>query len=109
MLTLSLLAQAGFLLGAVLVSARRTLRRGILEGALILYGLGIVWIVLFSVAIPRLLLLLGANKHLVVHSFPESIGAGPVVWFGWGPALVFALVVRTVHVVVKGGDRKLKR
>jgi hypothetical protein len=50
MLTISLIAQGLFVLGAMVVSARATLRTGsILRGGLYLYGLLILWAILFSV------------------------------------------------------------
>jgi hypothetical protein len=99
MLIFSLVAQGVFLLGAMVFSARWTIRakgffEGIIEGSLLLYGLAIAWSFLFSVVIPSALILIGVNRHAVVDSFPEAIGNVPVVLIGWLPASVFAVLVR---------------
>jgi hypothetical protein len=102
MLVCSLVAQLGFLLGALFVSAVWTvLKRSALQGALLLYGLSIGWILLFSVMIPSVLLLLGVDKQVVLESFPEEIGITPVVLAGWVPASIFAVLVRAVHGIIE--------
>jgi hypothetical protein len=94
------------LLGAMLLSARRTIRtkgrsEGIIKGALLLYGLTIAWSFVFSVVIPSLLIANGADTHVVANSFPEAICNMPVVLFGWAPALIFVVLVRGIHDIIK--------
>jgi hypothetical protein len=88
MLTFSLCGQFAVLVGALFLSARRTIRAksffdGIIGGALWLYGLQIGGAFLFSVVIPGLLILLGADRHVVFDSFPEAICMTPVFLLGW--------------------------
>jgi hypothetical protein len=102
MLICSLIAQFVFFLGALVLSARRTIRPkrshdGIVSGALVLYGLIVGQTFLFSVVIPASLLSLGADKEVVVHSLPEAIANTPAVLLGWLPALIFASIVRRGH------------
>ena len=88
------------------LSARRTIRakgffEGIIEGALLLYGLAIVESFLFSVVIPSLLILMGADRHVVLDSFPEAICNVPVVLVGWVLAGIFAVLVRSIYDISK--------
>jgi len=106
MLTIALLGQFIFLVGALLLSARRTIRTrgflgGIIQGALLLYGLAIVESFVFSVVIPSLLILIGADRHVVLDSFPEAICNVPVVLVGWTLAAVFAVLVRSIYDISK--------
>ncbi len=106
MLILSLIGQISCLLGALFLSAKLTLRTagrvtGIVREALLLYGLAIIVFFLFSVVIPSLLIVSGVDKHAVCSSFPESICNVPVFLFGWGPAAVFAIVVRGISTIIK--------
>lgn len=99
MLTLSLCGQFVCLAAALFLSARRTIRAkgffaGIIGGALWLYSLLLGGTFLLSVVIPSVLILLGADKHAVIVSFPEAICMTPVFLLGWFPSIVFAVVVR---------------
>jgi hypothetical protein len=106
MLIFALVAQGVFLLGAIVFSARWTIRatgffEGIIEGGLLLYGLTFAWSFLFSVVIPSALILIGVNRHVVVDSFPEAIGSVPVVLIAWLPALMFAALVRGAYEIIR--------
>jgi hypothetical protein len=106
MLVLAFVIQLVLLLGTVHFSARRTVRTkrastGILQGALLFYGLIIVSTFISSVVIPALLLSLGADKHAVMSSFPEEICMTPVFLLGWLPALLFSAAVRGGYEFVK--------
>ncbi len=102
MLTISLTAQALFLLAALVISARATLRTGsILRGGLYLYGLLVLEVVLFSIVLPALLMAYGADRHEVVNSFPEEIGVLPVILLCWIHGFVFAALVRGVQVAAR--------
>ena len=108
MLILSLIGHLSYLLGVMFLSARLTLRTagrgvGIIRGALVLYSLSMVGSFLFTVVIPGILIAIGADKDVIVSSFPEAICNVPMVLFGWGPALVFAVLVR--HVCDRKTDR----
>jgi hypothetical protein len=99
MLTLSLCGQFVVLAAVLFLSVKRTIRAksffdGIIGGTFWLYGLLIGEAFLFSVVIPGLLLLLGANRHIVVDSFPEAICVPPVVLLGWPPSFLFSIIVR---------------
>lgn len=98
MLEESLISQCLFLLAALVVSARVTIRsRSVLKGGLCLYGLFVCWAMLFCVVIPGLLLALKADSHGVVHAFPEAIGVLPVILTSWIQAFIFAGLVRLLH------------
>ena len=102
MLIFSLVAQGVSLLVAMLFSARWAIKakgffEGVIEGSLLLYGLAIAWIFLFSVVIPSALILIGADRHMVVDSFPEAIGNVPVILIAWLPASAFAVLVRGTY------------
>jgi hypothetical protein len=106
MLILSLIGQFSCLLGALLLSGRRIVRaegsfEAIFEGAFLLYVLTLASSFLFSVVIPSLLIASGVDKHTVYSSFPESICNVPVFLFGWGPAAVFAVLVRGISNTIK--------
>jgi hypothetical protein len=101
-LIFALAVQRVLLLVTALLSARWTIRtkgalEGILQGALLFYGLILVSAFLSCVAIPALLLFLGADKRTVINSFPEEIGVVPLFFFGWLPALIFSATVRGVY------------
>ena len=114
MLTLSLCGQFVVLVAALSLSARRAVRAksffdGIIGGALWLYGLLIGGAFLFSVVIPGLLLLLGANRHVVVDSFPEAICMTPVFLLGWFPSFVFSIIVRYANDFTRAAQGKKPR
>ncbi len=105
MLIFELVEQGVILLGAIVFSARWTIRakgffEGTIEGGLLLYGLTIAWSFLFSVVIPSGLILTGVNRHVVVDSFPEAIGNVPIFLIAWLPALMFAVLVRGVYEII---------
>jgi len=106
MLVFSLIGQCVWLAGAILWSVRGTLRtegsvEGVIRGALLLYGLIVAGYFLFSVVIPAVLVTTGADRHVVVASFPESICIVPAVLFGWGPALILVISARAIHRVIR--------
>ena len=90
----------------MILSARRTIGAkgffdGILGGALWLYGLLIGGAFLLCAVIPALLPTLGVDKHVVLQRFPEEICVPPMVFLGWLPSLVFAILVRYVNDIKK--------
>jgi len=92
--TISLIAQVLFLVAALVISARATLRTGsILRGGLYLYGLTVFGVVLFSIILPGLLASHGVDRHEVVEAFPEAIGVLPVIFLSWIPSFAFAGLV----------------
>ena len=98
MLETSLIAQCLFLLAAIAVSAKVTLRsRSILKGGLCLYGLFILYAVLFCVVVRLLLVAIGVESHEVVHAFPEEIGVLPVIMTSWIPAFIVISLVHLAH------------
>ena len=100
LLWIALIGQVIFFLAALLVSARSTIKsRSIVRGAFLFYGLSVAGVFLFCVVIPGLLVALGANRHVVVHSFPESYVGMPIILGGWILGLIFASVVRAAHVL----------
>ena len=115
MLMLSLCGQFVVLVAALFLSAKRTICAksffdGIIEGALWLYGLLIGGTFLLSVVIPGLLILLGADRHVVVDSFPEAICMTPVFLLGWFPSFVFSIIVRCANdLVMIARGKKPKR
>jgi len=99
MLAISLIAQGLLAVAALMVSARMTLRTGsILKGGLCLYGLMVLWVVLFGIVAPGLW---AAIHHTidVPRIFPEATGVVPVVFSGWVVAFGFAAAVRLAHAV----------
>ena len=105
MLIFSVVAQGVSLLVAMLFSARWAIKakgffEGVIEGSLLLYGLAIAWIFLFSVVIPSALILIGVNRHMVINSFPEAIGNMPVILIAWLPASAFAVLVRGTYEII---------
>lgn len=97
MLTLSLVAQAVYVLASLIVCARLTVRTAsIVRGGLWLYGLFVLGTVLFCVVFPVLLAAFNVDKDVIVHAFPEATGVTAVVFVGWVPAFAFAGLVRTV-------------
>jgi hypothetical protein len=112
MLVLSVIAQCIWLAGATLWSAARAIRaedarRGVIRGALLLYGLIVVWCLLFSVVIPAVLVTAGADKAAVIASFPEAICVVPVILFAWGPALVVMVSGRAIHRAIRPRPRDI--
>lgn len=110
LLMTALIAQACFFVSALLVAARATIKRkSILRGTLWFYGLSLAGVFLFCVVVPGLLVLLGVNRHTVVHSFPESIVGVPILLGGWALGLIFATLVRATHALInkyrKGVDQ----
>ena len=98
--------QVVLLLGTLWLSARwaistKRISTGILKGALLLYNLILASAFLSSVAMPALLLSLGADKHAVMSSFPEAIYMTPVFLLGWLPALLFSAAVRGAYEFAK--------
>jgi ABC-type sulfate transport system permease component len=107
LLILALIGQMTFFLSVLFVSARSTIKsKSIVKGAFLLYGLSVAAVFLFCVVIPGLLISLGANRHVVVHSFPESIVGMPIVLGGWILGLIFATLVRAAHILVSVLRRK---
>lgn len=101
LLVIALAAQGCFFFCTLLLSARSTIRRrSIGSGALLFYGLSIVGVFLFCVVIPGVLISFGANKHVVLHSFPESIVGMPILLGGWVLGLVFAALVRAGQALI---------
>jgi hypothetical protein len=97
MVVISLMAQAVFLVAALLVSARVTVRtRSIVSGGLYLYGLFVLWAILFCVVIPAFLRAL-TGKPEVVDTFPEATGILPIVCLSWIPAFAFGALVGLVQ------------
>jgi predicted RNase H-like HicB family nuclease len=95
MLVVSLIVQCIFLLGALIFSAKLTLQsHSIVTGGLWLYALIVLWVMLFSVIIPGVLVGAGLASHDVVDAFPEATGVVPVVLLYWVPAFIFAGLVR---------------
>ncbi len=113
--TLSLCGQLVVLVAALFLSVRRTIGAksffdGIIGGALWLYGLLIGGTFLLSVVIPGLLILLRANRHVVVDSFPEATCMTPVVLLGWFPSFVFSILVRYANdLIMIARGKKPKR
>lgn len=101
LLMVALIAQGCFFVSALLIAARATVnRKSILRGTLWFYGLSVAGVLLFCVVIPSLLVLLGVDRHTVVHSFPESIVGMPVLLGGWALGLAFATLVRATHALI---------
>jgi len=101
LLIFALIGQAIFFLLALFVSARSTVKsKSIARGAFLFYGLSVAGVFLFCVVIPGLLVSLGANRHVVVHSFPESIVGMPIILGGWVLGLIFATLARAAHLLV---------
>ncbi|MHC4517036.1 MAG: hypothetical protein ACYTAS_00465 [Planctomycetota bacterium] len=101
MLIFSVVGQVLFLAMAVVFAGLATVRkRSVLRGALLLYGLFVLGIVLFCLLIPVLLLALGVDKHVVVSSFPDQIGMFPVIVLGWMPSVALAALIRFAHVLI---------
>ncbi len=99
MLEASLIAQGLLAVAALIISARMALRTGsILKGGLCLYGLMVLWIVLFGIVAPRFL---RAVHHTadVSQAFPEATAAAAVVFSGWVVAFGFAAAVRLTRVL----------
>jgi len=108
MLTFALIGQGVFVLWALIVSARVTIRsRSVLKGTLCLYGLFVLCIILFAVVLPTLLHVFGVPSDVRVDSFPEEIGVLPVIVLGWIPAFIYAGVVRLVCCAGKKGEKCL--
>jgi len=107
MLTLALVGQGVFVLCALIVSARVTIRsRSVLKGALCLYGLSVLCVILFTLVLPALLRPSGVPSGVVAGSFPEEIGVVPVVVLGWIPAFIYAGIVRLVCCAGKKGEKR---
>ena len=97
MLAVSLAAQGVFLVASLAISARATIRtESVVRGGLYLYGLLVLWAVLFCVILPAAFIALGVDVHGVVRAFPEAIGVPAVVFVYWIPAFAFAGLVRMV-------------
>ena len=96
MLTLSLVAQAVYVLASLIVCARLTVRTAsVFRGGLWLYGLLLLGAVLFCVVFPVSLAAFNVDKDVIVHAFPEPTGVVAVAFMGWVPAFAFAGLVRT--------------
>lgn len=107
MLILALIGQGVFVLCALIVSARVTIRRrSVFEGALCLYGLLVLCVILFTLVLPALLRASGVPSDVVVRSFPEEIGVVPVILLGWIPAFLYAGIVRVVCGARKKGEER---
>ena len=95
MLTLSLVAQAVYVLALLIVCARLTVRTAsVVRGGLWLYGLLLLGAVLFCVVIPVSLAAFNVDKDVIVRAFPEATGVVAVAFLGWVPAFAFAGLVR---------------
>jgi hypothetical protein len=102
MLTLALIGQGVFVLGALVLSARVTIRsRSVLKGTLCLQGLYVACVVLFALVIPTLLGGLGVSGEVLATSFPGEIGILPVILLGWIHAVIYAGIVRLVWLAVE--------
>ena len=108
MLVLALIGQGIFVLLALMVSAWVTIRRrSVFEGALCLYGLSVLCIVLFALVLPALLRASGVPSDVLVGSFPEEIGVVPVIVLGWVPAFIYAGIVGLICRAGKKGEKRL--
>jgi len=106
MLTFALIGQGIFVLFALIVSTRVTIRsRSVLKGTLCLYGLLVLCIILFTLVLPAFLRASGVPSDVLVGSFPEEIGVVPVIVLGWIPAFIYAGIVRVVCGAGKKGEK----
>jgi signal peptidase I len=115
MLEATLWIQVLLVAGLFAFSAQVTIRtKNVVKGGLCLYGLLILWSVLFGVAIPGLLRVIHHTPD-VPRLLPETIGVLSVSLFGLVAAFAFAGVVRLAHTAADwflqgvGPDRPVDR
>ncbi len=101
MLIISLMAQGLLFVVSLTLSAVVTVRtRSVAKGASCLYGLGVLWVLLFVVLVPFALpYVMEIDAWEIAEVFPTQIGIFPVLVLSWIPALVFASLVHLVGIV----------
>jgi len=103
MLEIAAVAQGLLLIEALALSAIVTARtRSIVKGALCLYGLALLWILLFAVLVPRVLpAVMDVDEREIAQVFPMRVHILAAVILLWIPAFVLAalthLTVTVAH------------
>ena len=108
MLIVAFIAQAVLVIGALVLSARVTIRtRSIAKGALCLYGLSVLWALLFAVAVPQVLpAVMEVEEGEIDVVFPTHVRVVPMLALAWIPALLFASLVHLVCTVAGDPDMR---
>lgn len=101
MLLISVIVQGLLLIEALVLSAMVTVRtRSIAKGALCLYGVSVLWVLLFAILVPHALpAVMEVDEREIAEVFPTQIGILPALVFSWIPAFVFASLVHLVGTV----------
>ncbi len=101
MLTLTILAQVLLLVESVVLSAMVTVRtRSVVKGTLCLYGLSLLWVLLFAYLAPwGLPQVMEVDLQEIDEVFPTHIRVFPVLLLGWIPAFVVASLMHLAATV----------